>query len=46
LIKRSEALHSLDVVWVKWLFLENSADKGNTDTSSSWNSSHTDSGIF
>jgi hypothetical protein len=39
-------LHSLDVVWVKWLFMENSPDKGNTDTFSSCYSSHTGSGIF
>jgi hypothetical protein len=40
------ACTSLDVVWVEWLFEENSPDKGNTDTFSSCNSSHTGSGIF
>jgi hypothetical protein len=45
-MKRTEGLHSLDVVRVKWLFMENSPDKGNTGTSSSCNSSQTGSGIF
>jgi hypothetical protein len=46
MVRRSEVLHSLDVVRVKWLFMENSPDKGNTDTFCSRNSSHTGSGIF
>jgi hypothetical protein len=45
-IRRSEGSHLLDVVRVKWLFMENYPDKGNTNTFSSCNSSHTSSGIF
>jgi hypothetical protein len=41
MVRRSEGLHSLDVVWVKWLFRENSVYKENTDTISSCNSLHT-----
>jgi hypothetical protein len=44
MVRRREDLHSLDVVWVKWLLMENSSDKGNTDTFSSCNSPHTGSG--
>jgi hypothetical protein len=43
MVRGSEGLHSLDVVWV---FMENSADKGNTDTFSSCNSLHTGPGFF
>jgi hypothetical protein len=46
IVGRSEGLHLLDVVWVKWLFMENSLDKGSTDTFSSCNSLHIGSGIF
>jgi hypothetical protein len=45
-IRRSEGLNSLDVVWVKWLFMDNSPDKWNAGTLSSWNSSHIGSGVF
>jgi hypothetical protein len=41
-----EGSHSLDVVWVKWLFMENSPDNVNIDIFSSFNSSHTCSWIF
>jgi hypothetical protein len=43
--RKSDDLHSLDVKWVKWLFMENSPDKGNTDTFRSCSSSHKGSGI-
>jgi hypothetical protein len=46
MVRRSEYLHSLAVLCAKRLFTENSPDKGNTDTFTSCNSSHTDSGIF
>jgi hypothetical protein len=46
MVRRSEGLHSLDVVWVKWLSMENSPDKGNNDTFNSCSSSHSGSGIF
>jgi hypothetical protein len=46
MVRRSEGLHSLDVVWVKLLFMENSADKGNTDTFSSCSFSQTGSGMI
>jgi hypothetical protein len=32
MVRRSVGLHSLDVVGVKWLLMENSSDKGNTDS--------------
>jgi hypothetical protein len=32
MVRRSEGLHLLDVVWVKWLFMGNSSDEGNTNT--------------
>jgi hypothetical protein len=34
MVSGSEGLHSLDVVWVKWLFMESSPEKWNTKTSS------------
>jgi hypothetical protein len=37
MVRRSEGLYSLDVVWVNWV---------DTDNFSSWNSSHTGSEIF
>jgi hypothetical protein len=46
MVRGSEGLHSLDVVWVKWLFMKNSPDKGETYTFSSCNSSHTGSRTF
>jgi hypothetical protein len=42
----SEGLYSLDVAWAKWLFMENSPDKGNANIFSSCNFSHTGSGNF
>jgi hypothetical protein len=41
IVRRSEY-----VVWVKWLLMDNSQDKGNTVTFSSCNSSHIGSGVF
>jgi hypothetical protein len=32
MVRRSMGLHSLDVVWVEWLFMENYPDKGTADT--------------
>jgi hypothetical protein len=46
MLRRSEHLHSLAVLCVKRLFMENSPDKGSTGTFSSCSSSHTGSGIF
>jgi hypothetical protein len=43
---RSEGLQLLDLVWVKWLFMENSPNKSNNDTFSSCCSSYTGSWIF
>lgn len=46
MVMRNECLHSLDVLWIKWLSMYNFADKGNTDNFSCCNSSHTGSRIF
>jgi hypothetical protein len=46
MIRRSECLHSLGLVWVKRCLMENSPDRSNTDTFCSCSYSHTGSGIF
>jgi hypothetical protein len=46
MVRWSVGLHSLDVVWVKWLLMENFPDKVNIGILSNRNSSHTGSGIF
>jgi hypothetical protein len=46
MVRRSEDVHSMDVTWVKWLFMEDSPDKGNADTSGGCNSSHISSAFF